>query len=285
MSITFSGNGSGGGIRMSGGGGGGNVINGVTVSGTPTSGQVLTATSSTAASWAGGASARPNVDGDHTDVWYMDVLSGASFPNEISGRSSFTSVSNITCLNGFCFKNYPSAVFTGTYVSSGISAQTNLSLNLSTTIPTSQDYSFEFIYLIPTDNLTWDYSPNSGYANVVKFDAADGSNFTDYRQRNAGSYVWTWSPGGGDQSFNYGSNRGDIFLGVPHHFMTAVTGNSFSFYIDGVLRGTASVSRTQPLSRINIWLNQNSSIADIRISKIARDVSYAVAATRAMKAM
>lgn len=52
MSITFSGNGSGGGIRMSGGGGGGNVINGVTVSGTPTSGQVLTATSSTAASWA-----------------------------------------------------------------------------------------------------------------------------------------------------------------------------------------------------------------------------------------
>ena len=216
---------------------------------------------------------RPAIDGNHTDVWYLDETSGTTFANQVNGRPSLTAASSNdwSPFNGL-FKGIGGVLVKNT-ASQGLRAS-GLALDFSGggTVEI-------FTCMYQGDISTYPSVPfitgcESGY---------------DITSVNNGFYIYGWSGAalrfGAKKSNSYIENSLSPLRFVKHHFMLTFATNGYNYcYIDGVLVGTsgasgsfsANIGTVEIGNFVNIINPNNATVGDVRISNIARDATYAL---------
>lgn len=270
------------------------------LSSTPATGKVSI---STLKSTILGNISRPAVDANHLYVWHMGegcTTNGTDIVSDKGGVTIARSSGTDTLTTGYgMFKTQHSLFNAGNTFSATL---TQFTASLPTSISTSGSVSLEIIASIPSVQISSlnNYSAFCSLQSTVL--VADQSRATDYivmmyrtatvnqgnsTSRNSGNWV--------DINQTYGGGFENVSFDVPHHYMLTwdptFSNNTgrVRMYFDGRLVSTVSNAtttgvRTNVLNKIIVNpMTNGCSLADLRISNIERDQSYAIAATRALR--
>ena len=240
----------------------------------------------------GPAPQRPAVDANHTNVWYMAAgcsPNGTDILPDIGSVTLSRNSGSGTIATGYSlFSSQQSAYAT----EATLTGFTGFGGTLSPTIATNQAFSLEVIVLFPSESIaTVGYLGSVGvfnglvdYAQILWRESTTLPGFLTL-QNPAGGYLITGV---------FGAASDQVLFGVPTHLMltwqpTGASTGTQTFYINGRLLATNTAAtagnRSAAMTAVDVKFIAGSSLADIRISNIARPQSYAIAATRAMRAL
>ena len=233
---------------------------------------------------------RHAVDANHLYVWHCGAGStdGTNIIADKGGVNMTTSTSDTQLSSDVSmFKNTPSLITSKT--TTGVSNfQTGNSLSIAGNASTSIEFIFQvsswehssipnwtfgFNLIGSTDQMSLRYTENN---------TSDGIVFGFTRQYNGS---WGAAP---IVKLNYGGSFDQVSVNHPHHAMMVwdVSSSSIKCYFDGRLVGTSAGngSRSNPFTSAQANLIPfGGSVAEIRVSNIARDHSYAMEAFRKMR--
>ena len=242
---------------------------------------------------------RPAIDANHTNVWYMGegcTTDGTQILPDVGSVTLVRTSGGGVIQTGYSlFDTQKSAYAT----ENTVSGSTRFSAALSPTIGTSQAFTLESIILFPpeTVNTVPQYigaflvsvvnpSPppsTTDYAQILYREATTRPGFLT--QRNSSGYNSSYS--------SFGASNDQVVPGLPSHFMLtwepAGASGTQNFYIDGRLlttyTGGLAGDRFAAFNAVTVNFICGASLADLRISNIARSQLYAIEATRSMRAL
>lgn len=239
----------------------------------------------------GPAPQRPPIDANHTNVWYMgagSTTNGLDILPDVGGVTLNRASGSGTISTGYgCFKTQQSL-----FCNESSAAVSEFGGAIS--IAPTADFTLEGIMfasalpiggITPTDNFLI-VNNNAATPEGAFFRYFNGSSVPEMASsRQPGPQVWLFP-------VSVSGTPGTFRWGVPHHYMMSwETGVRISAYIDGVLIGTTTSgtyvgARSGAINELALRLwSRGVSLADVRISDIARPQSYAIAATQAMLAL
>ena len=266
-----------------------------------TSGSALTWSGSgfvfdTAIAGGGGGSApeRPPIDANHTHVWHMGAgctTTGQNILSDFGGVTLNRDFGSGSIQTGYSlFKSQQSAYATQNTL--GNPPSDNGWTSFAGSIPaiaTGSALTIEAIALFPPESIgsVADYSGIVGLFNISVL------NYAQITWKSSGiqpGFI-SQNPAFYNTQGTFGAGFGQVVPGMPTHLMFTwdPTIPRQQFYINGRLLTTntdpTAGPRGQILDIISVKFIAGGSIADIRISNISRPQSYAIAATRAMRAL
>lgn len=240
---------------------------------------------------AGGAvstkSLRPAYDAHHVYAWKCESTDGTLVAPDVGAVSLSGGGGFLATQTGPIYRGCPSLVNTNTSEESRVIAGA-IEIDLDVTSYTLEVVSYVSQW-IPHAAAGWGSYPV--IVGIIGTGPTRGHQIRAFNGSSPGALVSTaWVAGGGanETSYTVGAGYTNVSIGA-HHFMVAwnkATATS-SVYIDGkVVKSGAGESITGKLTEVHVAVPSfGGSIADLRISDIARDQAYALAATRALRQM
>lgn len=239
---------------------------------------------------------RPPIDANHLYVWHLGegcTTTGLDILPDVGGVTLNRNAGTATLETGYFLFDTQQSAFADQSTISGV---TLFSASISP-IAVSQPTTIEAIVLFPGESVgaVAQYSPvariysgapnlNHDYQFIGYVVNAVAPGFATIRNNSFPSFF--------QHAGAFGAGAGQVVPGIPTHMMSTWDpgANTIKFFINGQLVSTSSDpniagNRSQVFAEVEIGFIPGSSIADVRISDVARDQAYALAATRAMRAL
>lgn len=226
--------------------------------------------------WTG--SSRPVYDANHVAAWDMATSDGSSFAASVGSVA-------LTGGSGDVASSYENGIYRRTKAGVYTGATSRpLTANGCCSIGTTTPMTFETFIFAAANGLASSSpdmrivgpSPTYTYTRLT-FSFA------------VGNLTWIVDQGGSGTPYNIGlgANYNNFLPNVPHHLMIVwIPSVSTKLYIDGnEVANAGARPRAAILTNVEVDLAPTSSVADVRLSNIARDAAYARSAYRVMLGM
>lgn len=232
------------------------------------------------------APTRHAIDANHVYVWHCGTGSttGNNLLADVGGVNlafSNGTQNTLAAQQYTMFRSTPSLVTTTT--TSGAAGRTQLGTT-SLSLGTGVSVSVEGILRIPSYSIK-DFS---SVTSAISLSGAASADQLAFVYRNGSNAPAFWAPAQ-NVAVSYGGGENQMSLGESHHVMLTwdVAASVVKCFIDGTIFTTfSSMVRSVTMTNLAVTvLPFGGSLAEIRISNIARSHAYAIEATRIMRSL
>lgn len=220
-----------------------------------------------------GGSRNP-IDASHVGVWYLAEAPSGPFVNQVAGGPALGYGATTTtgaAYTGPIFRQYACL---GPGANTVATAAGQVQLVAASSITTAAPLTLECVIRINESA-----APAANWLAVTYVDATNGLYIA--HNNSGGNFRMTYRRNGAADvdlaTIAYGAGSGQIARGRPHHVMMTWSGTAVTAYLDGEVVATATPGA--PSASVVAAPTANAAlgmyVADLRISNVARDITYA----------